>query len=186
MRIISGKFKGMKLNLPNEQFTRPLRDLVKESIFNILEHSNILKLNIKGSKVLDLFSGSGSFGLECFSRGAKSVDFVENQADTLIVLKKNIERLNAKDSCEIIKKDCFNYFDKPKKSLKKYDIIFLDPPYKELRIFKLVEKIKNKEFLNEKGILIVHRHKNDKAKITPQLKIFEERTYGVSKIIIGN
>ena len=77
MRIISGKFKGKKLLLPKDKKTRPLKDLVKVSIFNLLEHSNIIGKKLENSTILDLFSGSGSFGLECISRGSKKVYFFE-------------------------------------------------------------------------------------------------------------
>jgi 16S rRNA (guanine966-N2)-methyltransferase len=75
MRIIGGVFKGRKLFLPNDKNTRPLKDLVKESIFNLILHSNKINIDIEKSLVLDLFSGSGSFGLECLSREAKKVFF---------------------------------------------------------------------------------------------------------------
>ena len=77
MRIISGQFKGKKIQEPKDKLTRPLKDLTKESIFNILNHSNLLNLDLKKSNVLDLFSGVGSFGLECISRGALSVTFLK-------------------------------------------------------------------------------------------------------------
>ena len=92
MRIISGNFKGRKLIEPVDKKTRPLKDLTKESIFNILEHSNLVKTKINNSKVLDLFAGTGSFGLECISRGSSNVTFVENYPDASDVLKKNIEK----------------------------------------------------------------------------------------------
>ena len=76
MRIISGKYKNKKIILPKDKLTRPLRDQVKESIFNIILHSNLLKIDLRNSKVLDLFSGSGSFGLECLSRYAKNRSFL--------------------------------------------------------------------------------------------------------------
>ena len=75
MRIISGKFKGKKLILPKDRNTRPLKDIVKESIFNLIDHSNKFKIKIENSTVLDLFAGSGSFGLECISRGSENVFF---------------------------------------------------------------------------------------------------------------
>ena len=75
MRIISGIFKGKKLFLPTDKNTRPLKDLVKESIFNLIKHSNKINININNSVILDLFSGSGSFGIECLSREAKKVFF---------------------------------------------------------------------------------------------------------------
>ena len=78
MRIISGKFKGKKLLLPNNKITRPLKDMTKESIFNLLQHTKNIKVNLINLKVLDIFAGVGSFGLECLSRGAKKVFFIEN------------------------------------------------------------------------------------------------------------
>ena len=78
MRIISGNYKGKKILRPLNKLTRPLKDLTKESIFNIIKHSNLFSLEIEKSNVLDLFSGAGSFGLECLSRGALGVTFVEN------------------------------------------------------------------------------------------------------------
>ena len=78
MRIISGNFKGKTIFQPKDKSTRPLKDLTKESIFNIIEHSNLFNIKIEKSHILDLFSGVGSFGLECVSRGALSVTFFEN------------------------------------------------------------------------------------------------------------
>ena len=92
MRIISGNFKGKKIFIPSDNNTRPLRDMVKESIFNLLQHSNKINLDIKDSNILDLFSGTGSFGLECISRGSKSVIFMENYDKILKILRKNIEK----------------------------------------------------------------------------------------------
>ena len=77
MRIISGRLKGKSFNFTKSLITRPLKDSVKENIFNILTHSNLLNINIKKANVLDLYSGIGSFGLECISRGANKVTFVE-------------------------------------------------------------------------------------------------------------
>ena len=90
MRIISGKFKNKKLIFPKNLKTRPLKDSVKENIFNILEHSKKININIKNSNILDLFSGSGSFGLEALSRYSSKVFFVEKDLDALTTLKKNI------------------------------------------------------------------------------------------------
>ena len=95
MRIIGGYLKGKKILQPSDKKTRPLRDLVKESVFNLIEHSNKIKINIQSSNVLDLFSGCGSFGLECISRGARHVNFVENYAAVFKILQKNISLINA-------------------------------------------------------------------------------------------
>ena len=91
MRIISGTFRGKKILEPIDIKTRPLKDLVKESVFNIIHHSNKFQINLNNSLILDLFSGIGSFGLECLSRGVKRVIFVENYEGVLPILKKNLE-----------------------------------------------------------------------------------------------
>ena len=88
MRIISGSSKGKKILEPKDINTRPLKDLTKESIFNILTHSNKLSVKLKNSNVLDLFSGVGSFGLECLSRGCSNLTFIENYIHVLPILKK--------------------------------------------------------------------------------------------------
>ena len=102
MRIISGQLKGRKLSETVDKLTRPLKDLTKESIFNILTHSNKFKINLENSDVLDLFSGVGSFGIECLSRGARHVTFIENYNDVLKILKKNLENLALKKNFTII------------------------------------------------------------------------------------
>ena len=185
MRIISGNFKGKKILLPLDKNTRPLRDLVKESIFNLLIHSNKIKFEIKDSNILDLFSGSGSFGLECASRGANKVIFVENYINILSILKKNIKSIDTKNICKIIEKNCFDYFNTNLDS-NKFNLIFIDPPYKEKKIDFLIDKIKKNQILENDGIIVIHRHKKDDVKISEKLRIIDQRTYGISKIIIGN
>ena len=186
MRIIRGKNKGKKIYLPVDKSTRPLRDLVKESIFNLIEHSNQFNVSIANSIVLDLFSGTGSFGLECHSRGAKFITFVENYIHILDILKKNISNMNALTCSEIIEKNCFELMDDGKKFSKTFDIIFLDPPYKYNNINLLLDQIFEQKILNKNGIILIHRHKNDDIDITSKLNILDIRKYGTSKIIIGN
>ena len=107
MRIISGYLKGKKINLPKDKKTRPLKDMVKESIFNIINHSNDISSKLKEAVVLDLFSGTGSFGLECVSRGAKKVIFNENYNSAIDILERNIKNLNCENKCQIlIPEDC--------------------------------------------------------------------------------
>ena len=77
MRIISGKLKGRQIQFIKSKITRPLKDSVKENIFNILKHSNKIEIQINKAKILDLYSGIGSFGIECISRGAENVSFIE-------------------------------------------------------------------------------------------------------------
>ena len=186
MRIISGKLKGKKLFLPKDKATRPLKDLVKVSIFNLLDHSNIVKKKLENSSILDLFSGTGSFGLECLSRGSKNVYFFENYVEAIKVLEKNLNFFKNSKNFKIFKFDCFEFFESNKEINKKFDIIFLDPPYKELRINKLIEKIIQKKILKNDGLIIIHRHKKDKYEISKKLKVLDVRNYGISKVYFLN
>ena len=111
MRIISGNSKGKKILEPKDLNTRPLKDLTKESIFNILTHSNKFNVRLKNSNVLDLFSGVGSFGLECLSRGSSDLTFVENYNIVLPILKKNILNLKYQDSSIVIEDNIINNLD---------------------------------------------------------------------------
>jgi len=185
MRIISGNFKGKKILLPKDKLTRPLKDLTKESIFNILKHSKLLNIELESSNVLDLFSGVGSFGLECLSRGAKNVTFLESYADVLSVLKKNINNLNQQNQTKVIEKDIF-----AENTLKllndKFDIIFMDPPYKEKKLFFLLNVITELELLNNDGVIIIHRHKKEEDDLPKEFNLILEKNYGISKIIFGN
>ena len=115
MRIIGGKLKGKKIFEPKNKITRPLKDLTKESIFNIIIHSNKFNVDLKNSNVLDLFAGVGSFGLECLSRGSIFITFVENYPEVLKVLKRNISNLRYQNNSIIIKNDInndLNYLNK--------------------------------------------------------------------------
>ena len=186
MRIIAGKLKGKKLFLPEDKNTRPLKDMVKESIFNLLDHSKKIHKKMENSSILDLFSGSGSFGLECLSRGSKFVYFFENYIGAIKVLEKNLLLFKDKENFKIFKKDCFEFFNSNQKIDKNFDIIFLDPPYKEKKINSLLNKIKERKLLKENGIIIIHRHKKDDVQISREFNILDYRSYGISKIIIGN
>ncbi len=182
MRIISGLFKGKKIYEPIDLKTRPLKDLTKESIFNIINHSNKFKVKLVNSKILDLFSGVGSFGIECLSRGVKNVVFIENYKKVLPILKKNLSNLESIQNYQIIEKNI--YEEGTLSNLNSsFDIIFLDPPYKYKNLSELLNIILQKKILNEKGIIILHRHKNEQQVFPLKFKVVEEKKYGISKIV---
>jgi len=182
MRIISGDFKGKKIIDPKDIKTRPLKDLVKESIFNIIHHSNKFKINLKNSNILDLFSGVGSFGIECLSRGVNYVTFVENYKGVLPILKKNLSNLKKIQNYEIIEKDIYSkdFFLRTNKT---FDLIFLDPPYKDKNFTNILLSIHDNQNLNNNGVIIAHRHKNENDILPENFKVIEEKIYGLSKII---
>tara|TARA_Y100000591_G_C21806185_1_gene685045 strand:+ start:1098 stop:1661 length:564 start_codon:yes stop_codon:yes gene_type:complete len=181
MRIISGFYKGKKILEPKDIKTRPLKDLTKESIFNIIIHTKKFKINLEDATILDLFSGVGSFGLECLSRGVKKVIFVENYSGVLPILKKNLSYLKSENNYEILEK---NIYDESTFLIfkNKFDIIFLDPPYKDKNIDKILSNIKKQKLLTKNGIIILHRHKNEDNKSLQNIEILEMKKYGISKI----
>ena len=185
MRVIGGKFKGKKLLEPKDKETRPLKDLTKESIFNIINHSNKFSIDIKKAYVLDLFSGVGSFGIECLSQGADHVTFIEKYDGVLPILKKNINNLKSEINYEIIENDILNNFEF--KSLKlRYDIIFLDPPYKEKTLKNILNTIIENRILKDNGIIIIHRHKKEIDEFPKNFQLIDEKKYGISKVIFGS
>jgi len=185
MRIISGKFKGKKLLEPKDKETRPLKNLTKESIFNIINHSNKFSIDIKKAYVLDLFSGIGSFGIECLSQGANHVTFIEKYEGVLPILKNNLNNLKSEINYEIIESDILNKFEFKSLNLR-YDVIFLDPPYKEKALESIVNIIIENKILKDNGIIIIHRHKKEIDKFPKNFHLIDEKKYGISKIIFGS
>ena len=182
MRIVGGLFKGKKINFVNEKITRPLRDLVKESIFNILEHSNQIKVKIKTSVILDLYSGIGSFGIECISRGAKEVYFVENNYKVMNVLKQNIMKLNIENRTNINFEKVENFI---KNNQKKFDILFLDPPFNDKLFKDNLNLIKEFKLLKKDHIIIIHRESEVSENLGAYINLLFIKKYGRSKILFG-
>ena len=184
MRIIGGNLRGKKILNPTDKSTRPLKDMVRESIFNIIEHSKNEYVELNNAKVLDLFSGTGSFGIECLSRGAKKVIFFENYKNSIKILKKNLDLLNLNKQSKIIEKDAYN-ITQSQNNLLKFDLIFLDPPFKDNKLNQLIEKIKEMKITSKNTLIIIHRNKKISEIISKDLIISKEKNYGLSKIIFG-
>jgi 16S rRNA (guanine966-N2)-methyltransferase len=185
MRVIGGKFKGKRLIEPKDKETRPLKDLTKESIFNIINHSNKFSIDIKKAYVLDLFSGVGSFGIECLSQGASHVTFIEKYKGVLPILKKNLDNLKSEIKYEVIESDILSEFEFQNLKLK-YDVIFLDPPYKEKALENILNIIIENKILKDNGIIVIHRHKKEIDILPKNFHLIDEKKYGISKIIFGS
>ena len=122
MRVISGVLKGKTINYLKNTTTRPLRDSVRENIFNILKHSKLINVNLEGGRVLDLYSGVGSFGIECISRGAKIVMFIEQNIETIKILRSNINQLSINNRTKIYNENIQIVLND--KDFEKFDIFF--------------------------------------------------------------
>jgi len=184
MRIIGGKFKGRPIEFIKSSVTRPLKDSVKENIFNIIVHSKKINIDIINSKILDLYSGIGSFGIEALSRGAKKVTFIENNKFTINILKKNIKNFSIQDKTELIENDIFSAIKNEK--IDKFDLLFLDPPFKDHSFINIFELIKIKKNYSKESIVIIHREKKTNDNLNKFLSVFLVKTYGRSKILFAN
>ncbi len=168
MRIISGKYRGMKLAEFCGISIRPTADRVKESLFNILSGE------IGGARVLDLFCGSGNLGIECLSRGAASVHFNDISKDSLNVLNKNLKKIGAAEA-KVTNSDyavCL-------KSAAPFDLIFIDPPYKTEYGKIALEIIGAEKLLLKNGIAVFESDKSFSAE-TDGLELYDERKYGIT------
>ena len=185
MRIISGFLKGKKIDFLKSATTRPLRDFVKENIFNIIKHSKLSNVKLENANVLDLYSGVGSFGIECISRGAKKTTFVEKDNKALIILKENLNNLKIEDQSEIFNTKIITYFSKLNNK-DKFEIIFFDPPFSEDFFIEELKIMKASTFYKKKHLIIIHREGKSRDNLENVINIFLTKNYGRSKVIFGN
>ncbi len=184
MRIISGALKGKSINFLKNSNTRPLKDSVRESIFNILKHSNLIKTNVENSNILDLYSGIGSFGIESLSRNAKKVTFVEKDTNAYNILKDNLINLSLINRSKIfIEKVEHALISKLKE---KFNIFFLDPPFNDIDYIENLKLIKKNKIFEKNHVVVIHREKKSRDNLENYLEIIEVRHYGRSKIIFGS
>ena len=165
MRIVSGKYRGKKLKEFELSSTKPTTDRVKESIFNLIQ------FDVFNSVVLDLFSGTGALGVESISRGAKKVYMVDNNDEAIKIINSNISGIEGN---YIIKKQDYKNFLKT--CNEKFDIIFLDPPYKTQLGIQAIDSIIELELLNENGIIIFETSEDNNFNL-------EYKNFNIQKII---
>jgi|TARA_B100001093_G_scaffold518207_1_gene602279 16S rRNA (guanine966-N2)-methyltransferase len=184
MRIVRGFLKGKKLDFLKSPTTRPLRDFVKENIFNIINHSNLINIKLENANVLDLYSGVGSFGIECISQGGKKTTFIENNSKALTILKRNLNNLKIEKQSEVIEKKTTSFFSQLNNK-NKFEIIFFDPPFAENFFIDELRLIKNSTICKKNHLIIIHREVNAKDELNKIINILMIRSYGRSKIIFG-
>lgn len=177
MRIISGTARGTKLYTLQGENTRPTLDRVKESFFNIIQNK------IQNSIFLDLFSGSGSIGLEAASRGAKEVILCDNSKDAIKIIKKNIEKTHLEDKIRVFNSEFKKLLEN---NIEKIDIAYIDPPYKTDYIYESLKIIIEKDILNEDGLIIVET--DEEKRILKQIEnlefeVIDQRKYGRAHLI---
>lgn len=172
MRIISGKFKGRRLVSFQAEHIRPTTDRVKETLFNKLMG------HIEGERVLDLFSGTGSLGIECLSRGASWVDFVENHRKSLAILNENLHMLGLSQGFKVHPQDVFKFLERF--NGEGYDVVLADPPFTRSWAHELATKIGTSEgVIRPGGVLVLEASSNERMdQDYPGLNRLDQRMFG--------
>ena len=148
MRVITGKARGVVLKTPDGMKTRPTSDRVKEAMFSIIQ------FDLPGTKVLDLFAGTGQLGIEALSRGAQSAVFVDEQDAACKLVKENLLRTKLENQGLVIRSDYLSYLSHCRE---KFDFVFLDPPYAEVFLENALKKITEIDILQSGGIIVSER-----------------------------
>jgi 16S rRNA (guanine966-N2)-methyltransferase len=178
MRIISGQWRGMRLEAGQHENLRPLTDRIKESVFGIIDDF------VEDAQVLDLFAGSGSFGIEALSRGAASVIFCEKDSQATSVIRKNLEKIRCETHrFEIVRADVFKCIRNLFQRNIQFDLIFLDPPFRTPVSQKIFASLSDFDVLRRKGIMIFRHHKKETVleKMT-NFDLFRSKQYGDSMV----
>ncbi|MBR5048695.1 MAG: 16S rRNA (guanine(966)-N(2))-methyltransferase RsmD [Erysipelotrichaceae bacterium] len=179
MRVISGTARNRRLEAPKGLDTRPITDRIKESLFNIWQ------FRVEDSRFLDLFSGSGSVGIEAMSRGARLTVMVDAGREAVNVIKKNIDSCKLKDvHHEVCKEDVFSAIRRLDGLGYKFDLIYADPPFTQPDLYEpLMQALGSSSLLDENGSLAIRSEKDlELAEEYGNLVKYREKTYGISHI----
>lgn len=177
MQVISGKYRARKLKSPDS--ARPTLQRIKISTFSLIqEHIT------EGIKVLDLFAGSGALGIECISRGAEFVQFVEKDRRAIACISQNLKGIDYSlyNVMNVDYIDALKYF---RQTSQKFDVVFIDPPYESGFYAPAVEIIARYNLLADNGIMVLEMEKSTKFDFDKsKWSIYKEREYGITKILV--
>ena len=175
MRVITGSARGRKLREPAGDSIRPTTDMVKESVFNILQ------FDIEGRKVLDLFAGTGQIGIEALSRGAATVTFVDSSVDAVKLVKENLAITGLSGKATVLRADALQFL----KTCGKFDIIYIDPPYKTGLAEDALHLINQFDILKDNGIIVCENiYGNVLPELMPPYYKIKARKYGKIAITV--
>ncbi len=184
LKISSGKLRRHRIKVPVSKGVRPTQTKLRLHIFNYLADF------IENAKVLDLFAGSGAFGIEALSHGAAWTTFVDRVSRAVFTIERNLEKLNLKQKARVVKMDALQFLVRAKKKKDLYDIIFIDPPFDKL--LKMDTKVRESyllelldrayAILNPKSVIILKMHKKIKVPIPKNLLVFHTKTFGINRL----
>lgn len=179
MRIIGGEFRSRLIAMPKGADIRPTQDKVRQAVFNLLA-------DVNGKRVLELFAGSGAFGIEAISRGASYAAFVDNDFRCTETIRKNLESLRiASDYYDIVRANALSVFPRIEKERAKFDVVFIDPPYHLGMAKKCLISVDSCDILSpDSRVLVEHFKKDSLAADLKSIIPEKERRYGDTVITI--
>lgn len=180
MRIVGGRFRGRMLAAPADAAVRPTSDKVRESVFNILAHG-IPDFAIEGTRVLDLFAGTGALGLEAMSRGAAYALFVDDGAEARALIRENVEALGLGGTTRIFRRDAGKLG--PAHPVEPFSLVFLDPPYGQGLAEKALTSARAGGWLAPEALIVVEESVAAVFKAPEGFEEIERRAYGDTELI---
>ena len=181
MRIITGRARGIKLNTLEGENTRPTSERAKEAVFSMIQ------FDIEGREVLDLFAGSGQMGLEAVSRGAASTTFIDKSKDAAKIISQNMEKTKLSESCRLFNSDV-NDFIRVTRGRKKYDVVFIDPPYALRAVVPTLKALLEADMLKPTSIVVCESEESDifesDAAFAEKFEVIKRAKYGMAHITI--
>lgn len=183
MRIVGGKYRGKQLIVPKDKQIRPTSDRTREALFNILAHQDDYRTEAgpmpTGARVLDIFAGTGALGIEALSRGATHVTFIDNNRDSLQLIKQNVQAVGALAEADILNRDGAH----PGHTARTYDLVLLDAPYRQELTTPCLQALIDNQWITDRSIIVVELGAKEKAVIPQGLELLDERKYGAAQLL---
>lgn len=176
MRVISGSARGLKLKAPEGMNTRPTLDRIKESLFNMIA------ADMYDCRFLDLFSGSGAMGIECLSRGGQSAVFVDNNKESVNIIKQNIAAAKVADRADVLGCDVVSALSGLGNKGKVFDIIFMDPPYNKGLVDLALREIVKSNILSQDGYIIAEQSTDEEIPEIAGLRVVKVKEYRITRM----
>ena len=184
MRIISGSAKGRRLTSFKSSLIRPTSDRIREAVFDILFSCKGFSAGVFPFRnVLDAFAGTGAFGIEAYSRGVSNVTFIENNREVINVLKKNLEICSFNEGADVLPFDIAKALNHLKKKEKKFDLVFLDPPYDRSMVEDTIRSIISSDILNDDSLVVAEHSLNEMpTEKIGRIRLKDRRKYGATMV----
>lgn len=176
MRIIGGQARGRTIVAPAGAKTRPTQDYVRESLFNIL------RWDVPQARVLDLFAGTGALSLEAVSRGAQDAVLVDADRDACAAIRRNIESARMQEQCRLLQKDYRAAMEQLGREGRRFDLIFIDPPYKMENTGEMCAALYDGGLLAEAFLIVVEHRRGCAPLLDARFEAFDQRNYGDTQV----